>query len=62
MISKEKIQSVIDKGIEDFSQNYIEKLENKDTYTVEDIKSAFVEGAKWMQGFLDVTTIMQKQL
>jgi len=62
MISKEIIQSVIDKGIEDFSQNYIEKLENKDTYTVEDIKSAFVEGAKWMQGFLDVTTIMQKQL
>lgn len=61
MISKEIIQSVIDKGIEDFSQNYIEKLENKDTYTVEDIKSAFVEGAKWMQGFLDVTTIMQKQ-
>lgn len=56
------MQSVIDKGIEDFSQNYIEKLENKDTYTVEDIKSAFVEGAKWMQGFLDVTTIMQKQL
>lgn len=62
MISKEIMQSVIDKGIEDFSQNYIEKLENKDTYTVEDIKSAFVEGAKWMQGFLDVTTIMQKQL
>lgn len=62
MISKEIIQSVIDKGIEDFSQNYIEKLENKDTYTVEDIKSVFVEGAKWMQGFLDVTTIMQKQL
>jgi hypothetical protein len=62
MISNEIIQSVIDKGIEDFSQNYIEKLENKDTYTVEDIKSAFVEGAKWMQGFLDVTTIMQKQL
>ena len=62
MISKEIIQSVIDKGIEDFSQNYIEKLENKDTYTDKNIKSAFVEGAKWMQGFLDVTTIMQKQL
>lgn len=62
MISKEIIQSVIDKGIEDFSQNYIEKLENKDTYTVEDIKSAFVDGAKWMQSFLEVATIMQKKL
>ena len=42
MISDEKIKSVIEKGIEDFSQNYIGKLESKNNYTIEDIKSAFV--------------------
>ena len=62
MISDETIKSVIEKGIEDFSQNYIEKLESNNNYTIEDIKSAFVDGAKWMQSFLEVATMMQKRL
>ena len=62
MISNETIKTVIDKGVEDFSQNYIEKLESKKAYTIEDIKSAFVDGTKWMQGFIEVATMMQKRL
>lgn len=62
MISDETIKSVINKGVEDFSKNYIEKLESKNNYTIEDIKAAFVDGAKWMQSFLDVATMMQKRL
>lgn len=62
MISDETIKTVIDKGIEDFSQSYINKLNTKNTFTIEDIKSAFVDGAKWMQSFLEVATMMQKRL
>ena len=62
MIPDEAIKTVIDKGIEDFSQNYIDKLNTKNTFTIEEIKSAFVDGAKWMQGFLDVAKMMQERL
>lgn len=62
MIPDETIKTVIDKGIEDFSHSYINKLNTKNTFTIEDIKSAFVDGAKWMQGFLEVAKMMQERL
>lgn len=62
MIPDETLKTVIDKGIEDFSQSYIDKLNTQNTFTIEDIKTAFVEGAQWMQGFIEVTKMMQGRL
>ena len=62
MIPQEAIRNIIENGISEFSQNYILKLKKKETFTVEDMKTAFIDGAKWMQSFFEVTTMMQKQL
>ena len=62
MIPQEAIRNIIENGISEFSQNYILKLKKKETFTVEDMKTAFIDGAKWMQSFIEVTTMMQKQL
>lgn len=62
MIPQEAIRNIIENGTSEFSQNYILKLKKKETFTVEDMKTAFIDGAKWMQSFIEVTTMMQKQL
>ena len=52
----EVLEEAVISAIDNFANNYVEKMaENwKENYTIEDIRVAFMEGAKWMKDFLDV--------
>jgi hypothetical protein len=50
----------IESGIDNFSDNYIEGLVQKDSYTKEDMRDAFKAGARWMRDFSAVADIIDK--
>ena len=51
---------MVTNAIENFSDSYMEKIKEsgKENYSIEDIRTAFKEGAIWMKNFLDVKTML----
>ena len=56
----EVLEETIERAIENFSDNYVEKMvdEGNLNFTAEDIKTAYVEGAKWMRIFLEIKDVL----
>ena len=55
MVQQEQKTIILEEGIEDFSNQYISKIEGKESFDIKDIKEAFIAGAKWMKDFSAVT-------
>lgn len=51
-------------AIDNFSNNYVEQIvaEEKNNYSIEDIRNAYIQGAKWMKDFLDVKNMLMPKL
>lgn len=51
-------------AIDNFSNNYVEQIvaEGKTYYSIEDIRNAYIQGAKWMKDFLDVKNMLMPKL
>lgn len=51
-------------AIDNFSNNYVEQIvaEGKNNYSIEDIRNAYIQGAKWMKDFLDVKNMLMPKL
>lgn len=56
----EVLEETIEKAIDNSSDNYADKMaeEGKLCFTTEDIKAAYVEGAKWMRNFLEIKDML----
>jgi hypothetical protein len=56
----EVLEETIEKAIDNFSDNYVDKVvgEGRLNFTAEDIKTAYVEGAKWMSIFLEIKDVL----
>lgn len=56
----EVLEETIERAIENFSDNYVDKMveDGKLSFTVEDIKTAYSEGAKWMRIFLEIKDVL----
>lgn len=56
----EVLEETIEKAIDNFSDNNADKMaeEGKLSFTAEDIKAAYVEGAKWMRNFLEIKDML----
>ena len=56
----EVLEETIEKAIDNFSDNYVDKMaeEGQLNFTAEDIKTAYVEGAKWMRNFLEIKDVL----
>ena len=56
----EVLEETIEKAIDNFSDNYADKIaeEGKLSFTAEDIKTAYAEGAKWMRTFLEIKDVL----
>lgn len=55
-------EQIIERGIFDFSENYLDKIERKESYTIYDIQEPFQAGAKWMKDFSVVLDMHAKRL
>lgn len=51
MIPQDQKKIIVEEGIEDFSSQYLNQIEKKESYDIKDIKEAFKAGAKWMNDF-----------
>ena len=56
----EVLEETIEKAIDNYSDNYVDKMvgEEKLSFTAEDIKTAYAEGAKWMRTFLEIKDVL----
>ena len=57
-------KEMINAAIDNFSNNYVEEkvAEGKTNYSIEDIRNAYIQGAKWMKNFLDVKNMLMPKL
>lgn len=62
-MNKETVLEIAFKGaVDNFSDNYVNSMENKDSFTIHDIQEAFKAGAKWAKDFISVADITAPRL
>ena len=49
-------------AVENFSDNYVNELEKKESFTIQDMQEAFKAGAKWAKDFLSVAEMLAPKM
>lgn len=58
-MNKETVLEIAFKGaVDNFSENYTNSIEKKESFTIQDIQTAFKSGAMWAKDFISVADII----